>query len=102
MYNYLKLWYYKVLAFIYGGTMAKEVSVGIRLDGSLDVDFQDEEDSTWNLNNVSIEKAEFLIEELTHAITRARPRAQKRAEALKAEEARKAAAEALKAAAPSK
>jgi hypothetical protein len=76
--------------------MVTEIMVGVRLDGSLDIDFSDDNDNKpdWTFNNITIEQAEFLLEELTHAMARAKLRAQKLAIASRAEVSK---AEALKA-----
>lgn len=53
----------------------KGLSVGTRMDGTVDVDVhRDDEDDGWNTNNLSLEEAEFLRDELTRAIDRQRER----------------------------
>ena len=50
--------------------MNNNVSVGVRLDGSIDIDIQDESSSTWCMSNIDLAEAEFLYEELGLAIKR--------------------------------
>jgi hypothetical protein len=56
----------------------QRIAVAARNDGTIDVDlceeYEDEDDETWNFNNLTIEEGEFLLEELTHAISRAKAR----------------------------
>lgn len=52
----------------------KGLSVGTRMDGTVDVDIHKDEDDGWNLNNVSLAEAEFLRDELTRAIDRQKER----------------------------
>lgn len=54
----------------------KGMSVGVRLDGSIDLEIAREEDDEdgWNFSNVSLEEAEFLHDELGRAIARQRER----------------------------
>lgn len=49
------------------------LSVGIRMDGSIDIDLVDE-GGGWNLNNLDLASAEFLHEELGLAIARQKKR----------------------------
>jgi hypothetical protein len=67
-----------------------EITVGTRINGTIDIDFCDTDSgkAEWNYNNVSVEQAEFIIEELQNAITRARPRAEKLAAIEAAEKAK--------------
>lgn len=91
----LKLVYYSLFHQIriwwrtYGKRM-KHISVGLRMDGTIDLDMLDDVDdsddddenedgevsksSSWNCNNLSIAEAEFTIEELQNAVKRARAR----------------------------
>ena len=50
------------------------ICVAVRNDATVDVDMSSDYDDDWKFNNLSIEEGEFLIEELTHALTRARAR----------------------------
>ena len=50
----------------------KGLSVGARMDGSVDVDVEDEEG--WNTSNLGLPEAEFLHEELGRAIARQKER----------------------------
>jgi hypothetical protein len=60
----------------------KGLSVGTRMDGTVDVDLhRDEDDGGWNANNLCLEEAEFLRDELTRAIERQRERGFPKAEA---------------------
>lgn len=60
----------------------KGLSVGTRMDGTVDVDIhKDDEDDGWNTNNVTLAEAEFLRDELTRAIDRQRERGFPRPEA---------------------
>lgn len=52
--------------------MDKGIVVGVRRDGTVDVDMQD--DNEWNFNNLSIAEAEFLYTELGRAIARQKER----------------------------
>ena len=57
--------------------MAKQISVGLRSTGTVDVDIEEEKtcgDTEWNLSNLSFEQAEFLRDELTDALRRAKER----------------------------
>jgi len=49
------------------------ISVGTRMDGTVDVDVADDEDG-WSYSNLGVEEAEFLRDELTRAIERQRAR----------------------------
>jgi hypothetical protein len=55
---------------------SKALSVGTRMDGSIDVDIakEDDEESGWNLSNLELQEAEFLHEELGRAIARQKGR----------------------------
>lgn len=60
----------------------KGLSVGTRMDGTVDVDIhRDDEDDGWNANNISLAEAEFLRDELSRAIDRQRERGFPRPEA---------------------
>ena len=49
----------------------KGMSVGVRLDGTIDLDVANEGDEEgWSLSNVSLEEAKFLHAELGRAIAR--------------------------------
>jgi len=55
------------------------IAVGIRNDGTVDLDLveepeKDKPEPDWQFNNLSIEETEFLVQELTHALERARAR----------------------------
>lgn len=53
------------------------VCVGVRSDGTIDLDLasaEEDERDGWNFNNLSVEEGEFLLEELTHAVARAKAR----------------------------
>lgn len=53
----------------------KGLSVGARMDGTVDVDIRrDDEDDGWNTNNIDLSEAEFLRDELTRVIERQRQR----------------------------
>lgn len=56
--------------------MASEVMVGVRTDGTIDVDISDDDrrGGDWNFNNLSLEQAKFLHEELGEAIQRCEKR----------------------------
>ena len=54
--------------------MEKGIVVGIRRDGTIDVDMEDYDDSGWNFNNLSLVEAEFLYTELGRAISRQKER----------------------------
>lgn len=56
----------------------KDVCVGIRSDGSIDLDLCDEGSDGWDCHNLTIKDAEFIVEHLNDAVTRARIVAQKR------------------------
>lgn len=50
------------------------ISVGARMDGTVDVDIRDDDGELWNTNNLKLEEAEFLHEELGRVIARQRER----------------------------
>lgn len=55
----------------------RAVSVGARMDGTVDVDIgpEDGEDSgSWNLSHLELDQAEFLYEELGRVIARQKER----------------------------
>lgn len=54
----------------------KGISVGVRMDGSVDVEIakEDEEEDGWNFSNLGLEEAEFLHFELGRAISRQKER----------------------------
>jgi len=54
----------------------KALSVGTRMDGSIDVDIEKESDekSGWSTSNLELQEAEFLHEELGRAIARQKDR----------------------------
>lgn len=55
----------------------KGISVGTRMDGSIDVDVENEREadgSSWSLSNLNLEEAEFLHDELGRAIERQKSR----------------------------
>ncbi len=49
------------------------ISVGTRMDGTVDVDVENDDDG-WNYSNLELAEAEFLRDELTRAIERQRAR----------------------------
>ncbi len=55
--------------------MSNQLMVGVRYNGTIDIDMADsDEPKDWNFNNIDVEQAEFLVGELTNAITRAKAR----------------------------
>ena len=56
--------------------MAADISVGVRKDQTIDVDIGDgsREGGDWNFNNLTLDEAQFLREELENAINRVKAR----------------------------
>lgn len=55
----------------------RAVSVGARMDGSVDVDIgpdEEDKDGQWSLSHVQLDEAEFLYEELGRVIARQKER----------------------------
>lgn len=53
--------------------MESEISVGVQSNGTLAVDFE-ADDGEWHFHNLTVDQAEFLRDELTASIERARAR----------------------------
>jgi len=54
--------------------MASEISVGVQSNGTVAVDLENEDNGEWAFHTLSIDEAEFLRDELTASIERARAR----------------------------
>jgi len=77
----MRYWLHRIVIWwrLLGRKHMLNIAVGIRNDGTVDLDLveepeKDKPEPDWQFNNLSIEETEFLVQELTHALERARAR----------------------------